>query len=232
MAENKNSRNKWDLIPPQRQRSGGPQDLPSACRSSPAGTPAPQLVRQGCFCDAPLNTLSFWRVSLKPRTLKRRDRISNPSSASHLLGELGNPFIFLDLHCLRWRSIGPVTLVATALLRGECESKHRCKYILKSEAHFPGQNVIIHLTDGGRRRGLMPHRAYQLKPPLIIILWSALTALAFALGSPTLARAFICQLRPVWLGFHKKWIKQTTPNPQSLTDNKSKALGNSFFFPF
>lgn len=38
------------------------------------------------------------------------------------------------------------------------------------------------------------------------------------------------QLRPVGLGFHKRGIKQTTPNPPSVTDNKSKALGNSSFF--
>lgn len=62
------------------------------------------------------------------------------------LGISSSPWIFISLG-----EDGPVTLVVSALLRGGQESKHRCECILKSETHFPGQSVSIHLTAGRRR---------------------------------------------------------------------------------
>lgn len=147
-----------------KQSSGKQHNLPSACRSNPAGTAALQPTREGCFCDVPLNTLSFWRVSLRPRTLMGNDRISTPSSASHLLGELKNPFISLDLHFLRWRW---ASNISCACLIARRAGKHTQMWMHFKKGNTLSRSECKHSFDCREKkvRGLMPWRAWQLDPP-------------------------------------------------------------------
>lgn len=147
-----------------KQSSGRHHNLPSACRSNPAGTAALQPARERCFCDVPLNTLSFWRVSLRSRTLMGNDRISTPSSASLLPRELKNPFISLYLHFLRWRWASNISCV--------CFTARRAGKRTQMRMHFEKWNTLSrseckHSFDCREKkvRGLVPWRACQLEPP-------------------------------------------------------------------
>lgn len=120
---------------------------------------------------------------------------------------------------------GAVTLLVTALLRGAYVSHHRSERTQKVKRTFPRQSVIIHLrkrpdaTQGIRVRPSFNHNSGVSSNSTGFHAWLL-----------DLHRSIqVCQLWPVQLGFHKRWINQTTPNPLSLTGDRSKVLWNSFY---